>query len=67
MRDKMRAGWSHNGAQNCYRCFKPIFPPKVDTKRSKIQLDGAKTELKWLPLFEAYLPLARSGYIAADN
>ena len=37
------------------------------TKRSKIQPDGAKTGLKWLPLFEAYLPLARSGYIAAGN
>ena len=36
-------------------------------KRSKIQLDGTKTGLKWLPLFEAYLPLARSGYIAAGN
>ena len=37
------------------------------TKRSKIQPNGAKTELKLLPLFEAYLPLAQSGYIAAGN
>ena len=37
------------------------------TKQSKIQPDGTKMGVKCLRLFEAYLPLARSGYIAAGN
>ena len=70
MKDKMRAGWSHNGAQNRYRCFKPIFPPKVDPRGHQTEQNQphrTKTALKWLPLFEAYLPLAQSVYIAAGN
>ena len=41
MRDKMRARWSHNGAQNRYCCFKPIFPPKVDPRAHQTQQNAA--------------------------